>query len=726
VVKSSAASLALLCACAAPAASTGAPAPRAPARPLVHHDLRVALDPAARRLAVEDTVTLSPELRARAGEAIELALHAGLAPERVGGGRLDAVAAPGDGPVPLERLRVALAPGERTFTLRYGGVLHHPVAERGDGLRKQGETPGLVSAEGAVLSSASGWVPAWGDELVTFTLEARVPPGWEAISQGARTRHDRAEGATTVRWESAEPQDEVLLVAGPLVERSRAGARFTVQTFLRADDPALADTFLDAGERYLAMYDALLGRYPYAKFAVVENFWETGYGMPSFTLLGPKVIRLPFLVHSSYPHEILHSWWGNGVFVDASRGNWAEGLTAYLADHLVQEQRGQGAEHRRTSLQRFADYVAAQADFPVREFRARHGDVTQAVGYDKVLMLFHMLRQRLGDERFVAGLRRLYAEHRFRAASFGDVERAMSAAAGEDLAAWLAQWIERPGAPALRLEGAAAAGRGGSFAVELTLAQAQDGAPFELDVPVAITLAGADEALRRSVRMTGRRQRFALDVPGRPLRVDVDPEFDVFRRLDPGELPPSLGRAFGAERAVLVLPSAAPAELREAYAGLARAWGGEGREVTSDAELRAVPAGRAVWVLGWENRLRDAVAPALGESGARLGEDRLRAGAVDLARRDRTVVAAARSPADAAQVVVFVGAQGPRALPGLARKLPHYGRYGLLAFEGDEPANVVKEVWPVVRTPMSAALGGAADPARARLPPRKALAELPR
>ena len=62
--------------------------------------------------------------------------------------------------------------------------------------------------------------------------------------------------------------------------------------------------------------------------------------MPTFTLLGPQVIRFPFIINSSYPHEILHNWWGNSVFVDYDTGNWCEGLTAYMADHLIQEQRG--------------------------------------------------------------------------------------------------------------------------------------------------------------------------------------------------------------------------------------------------------------------------------------------------------------------------------------------------------------------------------------------------
>ena len=31
--------------------------------------------------------------------------------------------------------------------------------------------------------------------------------------------------------------------------------------------------------------------------------------MPSFTLLGSSIIRFPFILNSSFPHEILHNWW---------------------------------------------------------------------------------------------------------------------------------------------------------------------------------------------------------------------------------------------------------------------------------------------------------------------------------------------------------------------------------------------------------------------------------
>jgi hypothetical protein len=42
----------------------------------------------------------------------------------------------------------------------------------------------------------------------------------------------------------------------------------------------------------------------------------------------------------------------------------------------------------------------------------------------------------------------------------------------------------------------------------------------------------------------------------------------------------------------------------------------------------------------------------------------------------------------------LIATANPAALPGLARKLPHYGKYGYLAFTGDEPSNRLKGQWP--------------------------------
>ena len=45
---------------------------------------------------------------------------------------------------------------------------------------------------------------------------------------------------------------------------------------------------------------------------------------------------------------------------------------------------------------------------------------------------------------------------------------------------------------------------------------------------------------------------------------------------------------------------------------------------------------------------------------------------------------------------MVVCADNPAALAGLARKLPHYGKYSYVAFKGDEPTNDAKGQWPVL------------------------------
>ncbi len=129
------------------------------------------------------------------------------------------------------------------------------------------------------------------------------------------------------------PTEEIYVIAAAFTEYEFDAGAVKAMAFLREKDDALANRYLETTAQYLEMYRKLIGPYPYGKFALVENFWETGYGMPSFTLLGSQIIRFPFILHSSYPHELLHNWWGNGVFVDFESGNWCEGLTAYMADH---------------------------------------------------------------------------------------------------------------------------------------------------------------------------------------------------------------------------------------------------------------------------------------------------------------------------------------------------------------------------------------------------------
>src|SRR5262249_2359024 len=158
------------------------------------------------------------------------------------------------------------------------------------------------------------------------------------------------------------------------------------------------------------------------------------------------------------------------------------GYTAYLADHLIAEQRGQGAEPRRAILQRVTDYVTPENDFPLSRFQSRHDAVTEAVGYGKTAMVFNMLREKVGDAQFTEALQEFYRDNRFRLASFDDIRKSFEAATGADLRPFFDQWIKEVGTPELKLDHAAGEGA----RLDIRLSQVQPGRRFALDVPVII------------------------------------------------------------------------------------------------------------------------------------------------------------------------------------------------------------------------------------------------
>jgi len=758
-----------------PAAQSGG-APRAApsgttATTLPRYQLDTTIDPAARTLDVRAVVELPA---AMAGTAVEFLLAAPLqlveSEPAVETLAVDA----GQGFMGINgssagitktgraaRYRVRLPAGSSRFKLHYRGRVDFGFDTPGqEYARGFNETAGTIRPDGIYLAGSTLWYPYLGETLFSFELTASAKPAaadaapWQLVSPGNGSSRD-AQGVA--HWRSDTPLDELHIVGGPLKRYSRAAGAVTAEVYLRQPDDALAAKYLEATARNLEMYRGLIGTYPYEKFALVENFWETGYGMPSFTLLGPQIIRFPFILTSSYPHEILHNWWGNGVFVDYASGNWCEGLTAYLADHLYKEQQSQGAEYRRDTLKKYRDFVKEGRDFPLTEFRSRHSPATEAVGYGKALMTFHMARRQVGDEAYVRGLQRFYREQRNKRATFDDLARAQGAAANTDLTGFFRQWVTRAGAPDLRVSdvrvttaaagpaagaassagagkgagtGATQAGPGARHLVRGLLRQAQKAEPFALDVPVAVRTAQGTRLF--TVKTTGRETRFEFALDELPLSLEVDPEFDLFRLLDARETAPSLGQMFGEPEVVAVLPAKASPERLAAYREMLKFWsGGDAQKfiVRTDVERSALPKELPVWVFGRDNALAASWFAADPATGFAVEGEQIRAGEGRIPFAGHSAVIVRRHPGNPAKAIAWLTVDPLEAAPGLARKLPHYGKYSYLGFAGTEPANDVKGEWTAADSPLHVDLRPADQRSAAlpapKYPARQPLARLP-
>lgn len=646
---------------------------------VVHHALQVRVDPASHRLEVTDTLTLpdTPDGPVR--------LWLGSDFEPVGLTPLDAT--------PDGRFRawaLSVPAGDKAITLQYAGNIDNKPRSA-----EHGMPLAWIDAQGVYLDGAVGWIPRLDADRVTFSLALEGPAEWTWISQGAREADGR-------HWRVEVPQEDAYLLGGPFARTAQTHGEITLETDLLADDPALAQRYLSVMGGYIDFYDALIGAYPYPRFAVVENRWQTGYGMPGFTLLGSQVLRLPFILHSSLPHEILHNWWGNGVWVDARGGNWSEGLTAYLADHLIKEADGGGPEYRRKLLERYTSFAAQGRDITLRDFRSRHSDATQAVGYGKMLMLFHMQRRAMGDAAFVAALRRLWQDGRFRHVSLDQVATMMGTAGTGPFAP---TWLDHSGAPQLQITRLEHTERkDGSATVDLEVTQTQAGSAYPLSVPVTVQLANG-ERMDTTLPFDGRSARWQATLPARPLRVDVDPQFDVFRRLDPREQPASLGRLFGAPQQWLILPSRASDAEKAAWQALAEVWRAryDNLGLAWDTAYDEVPPWGIKWILGWNNLALVEERTRFTGAGQRLEADAALIGPQRFGAQDSAVVLL--DPNNLRPALGFIGAASAEDIAGLARKLTHYATWGRLAFRTGDLTRQVADTLPVDVSPLRRVLG---------------------
>ncbi len=675
-----------------------------------NHNMKVEIAPEAHTLTVIDQMTLGSR---DCSAPVKFNLHEGLnplvvSPAEAGLKLISKTYEDNDQELGVEHYELMLPCDQKQFTLSYAGTIFHKVKDPTDPYsRGTSDSPGLISEEGVVLSSATFWYPQFekaSDNFVTFNMDVTNNKNFRFMSTG--------EKLSDTSFSETTPQEDIYLIGAAFsVYEKATNHGVALSAYLRTPDQEMANKYLGVTESYLNRYSALVGPYPYKKFDLVENFWDTGFGMPSFTLLGSNIIRLPFIINTSYPHEVLHDWWGNSVYVDYTRGNWCEGITAYMADHLMSELNGAGDSYRRDTLQKFTDFVTERNDFPLTKFLNRYNAPTEAVGYGKALMFFHMMRMKLGDAAFKKGFTHFYLNNKFKKVSYSEIQKSLEVASGKNLDEDFSQWTKRTGAPTLKIAEAAVTATQSGYHLHVRLNQIQTENVFATNIPVAITLEGETQAIQSEVEMKDRELVFDLDFSKRPVFLQVDPEFDLMRRLAKDEVPAVLTMALGASKTYFVISEKNSPEAQKKFIDiLSQALPKEGSfEVISDSAVTSLPAGSSVWILGKENMLVSAFNDSVKDKGTLVGANDIQVSGQTSPVSNNSFTLVSRD-LKTQNVMVFVSANESNSYEILANKLIHYGKYSYLVFTGETLTNKQKGVWKLNSSSMSVALKDGARP----------------
>jgi hypothetical protein len=516
----------------------------------VEHRLEIELMPPAHLLTGRDVLQIRVDDRRKLVFALS---------ERVAQLRVEVDGKPRTFKFTNSELEVPLEPDERhrvmEVVIAYEASFNDPVPMT----PLNTDNPGFgvtasITPTGTFLLAGAGWYPDLVDSRGTFPLlRVKAPEGVLAVTSGLSLGHTTRDGATFSDWRIENPLRGLSLSAAVYMVQEKKVGDVVAATYFLPRSQNLSPAYLDAIATHLELYSELFGPYPFPKFAVVENFFPTGYGFSSYTLLGSTILRLPFILNTSLGHEIAHCWLGNGVFVNYEYGNWSEGLTTYVSDYLYKERESAAAakDFRLQALRNFTSLVPPAKDFPLARFTGRVDATTKAVGYDKGMMVFHMLRKAIGEEAFWGALRDVYRERLFQPTAWGDLRRAFEKRSQRSLGAFFDQWVIRKGAPRIHLADVRRDRAPDGWQVTGRLVQAKPlfQAEFEL------VLDGRH--LSRRVDLAGETASFEVAAAFEPLQIVVDPDYDMLRRLDPSEIPPTVNALKSSASSLLVVCEAA-------------------------------------------------------------------------------------------------------------------------------------------------------------------------
>jgi aminopeptidase N len=383
---------------------------------------------------------------------------------------------------------------------------------------------------------ARNWLPTIDHpyDKAMSEMVVTAPAHYQVVSNGLLVEEtDGADGTRVTHWKQSVPIATWLYVLGVAefaVQHVDDFRGLPIQTWVyRQDRDAGFYDFAVPTKQAMEFYADYVGPYAYERLANITSP-VTGGGMEAATAImyhensvtGDRTVRWRNVII----HEIAHQWFGNAVTESDWDDVWlSEGFATYFT--LLFIEHAYGRDEFVDGLQSSADRVFTQYESDPG-YRIVHDDlddmsrVSSGATYQKGSWILHMLRGRMGDEAFWAGIRAYYARYMNQNATTSDFQTAMEQASGLDLQTFFDQWLRDGGNP--KLQGwwnyDATAGT-----VRIELNQTQTVGPmFEMPLEIGIYQDGQllPTTIER-VELDGGFHRFVIPVDAEPTDVKLDP-----------------------------------------------------------------------------------------------------------------------------------------------------------------------------------------------------------
>lgn len=377
---------------------------------------------------------------------------------------------------------------------------------------------------------AHNWLPCVDNIADKASVEFVVtaPSHYQVVANGLKIE-DKAlpNNMHLTHWSESAPISTKIMVIGVAkfaVSHSGDVKGIPVYSYVFPEDSITGFKNYSVAPQILNYYIDKIGPFAYKKLANVQSKTIFG-GMENagciFYYEGSVEGRE---IEELMAHEIAHQWFGDAASEKSFANLWlSEGFATFMTNVYLESKYGTDTLRKRLKADReLILQFEKKRMTPVVDtgVHSNYMQLLNANSYQKGGWILQMLRQKLGEEKFWAGIREYFAKYDGGNANTADLETILEKVSGQDLHQYFKQWVYTAGVPLIKID---CLYYPADKQVQLMIDQRQK-ALFQLHLKVLVDGKPIEADLSQA------RTVIPLSVTQKPATIIVDPDTELLAR----------------------------------------------------------------------------------------------------------------------------------------------------------------------------------------------------
>ena len=292
---------------------------------------------------------------------------------------------------------------------------------------------------------------------VDFIITA--PSGYKVVASGIMIGETAIQkDMTTTSWHEAVPVSTKVMAFGVAdfsVQISGIVNNVPVSSWVFPENENEGFQDYSIAVRPLEYYSSIIGVYPYMKLANVQS--KTIYGgleNAGTIFYSEKSVTGTGKAEGLIAHEVAHQWFGDCVTESDWHHIWlSEGFATYLTSIYFESLEGKERLRKdmiaaRIKVLKYSEKIKKPV---VDTTITNYMDLLSVNSYQKGAWVLHMLRNEIGDDQFMEGLRLFYSRYYNSNVNTDGFRRVMEEVSHKNLGAFFQQWLYVSGEPQIMI-----------------------------------------------------------------------------------------------------------------------------------------------------------------------------------------------------------------------------------------------------------------------------------